>query len=148
MMKKTLIAALAVAALALAAFIAPPPQPAQAATSNVSVGGAPVMLIPLHFSGAYTTTTTAAKFNMPMPCQMIGVGATARAAPNNGVPTLDVQLGGVSILSAAIELSTGTYVEGTISTATITDEGVVTVTLGVPDGSVTDTTVLMTCVRK
>lgn len=151
MMKKNLIALAAVAALALAALIAPhKPQlvpDAQAAVPNVAISNPGVMLIPLHVSGAYTTTTTVGKFNMPMPCDMLGVGATARAVTNANT-TVDVQLGGASILSSLITLSTGSYVEGTISTAAITDEGVITVILGVPGGTVTDTTVLMTCIRK
>lgn len=152
MMKKNLIALAAVAALALAAVFVPQKAQlvpdAQAAVNNVAVSNPGVMLVPLHFSGAYSTTTTAAKFNMPMPCSLIGVGATARlagASPNN----VDVQLGGVSVLSGLISLSSGSYVEGTISTAAITDEGVITVILGYAGGgAITDTTVLLTCVRK
>lgn len=154
MTRKNLIFAAAIAAIAFAAAIVGPQKfapgmvpDAQAATPNVSVGGAQVMVLPLQFSGAYTTTTTAAEFAMPMPCSMIGAGATARlagAAPNN----VDVQLGGVSILSGLIALDTGVYAEGTISTATITDEGVITVILGAPGGTITDVTVLLTCVRK
>jgi hypothetical protein len=153
MMKRNLIAVAALAAIALAAVFAPQKSQlvpdAQAATPNVAISNPGVMLVPLQFSGSYTTTTTVGKFNMPMPCSMVGVGATARAAGGAGT-NLDVQLGGVSILSTPILLSTGSYVEGTISTAAITDEGVITVILGAPvtSGPITDTTVVMTCVRK
>jgi hypothetical protein len=150
-MNKKLIAGLAIVALAIAAAVYQKPelavQSAQAATPNVSVGAPTPFVIPIQISGSYTTTTTVGSFNMPMPCSMIGVGATARQAAS-AANNIDVKLGGTTILSAPIALNTGTYSEGTIATATITDEGAITVILGVSAGVVADTTVLMTCARR
>lgn len=148
-----------IAMLAIAALLALAPQvgqkpfelvpSAQAATPNVAVGGAGVFLIPLHLSTTYSTTTTSVvKFNMPMPCDMIGVGAVPRAL-TGGVNSVDVKLGGTTILAAPMNMTAGTYTEGTITTSAIGDEGVITVDLNIPgSSSLTDTTVIMTCVRR
>lgn len=128
--------------------------PTQAATPNVAVGAGQVVVIPFHISGQYTATTAAvAKFNMPFPCQVLGVGATARASGGT-TPTLtvDVLTGGspASILSAPISITAGTYSEGTITTAAIADEANVQVNLAIGGTTPTwnDITVLITVVRK
>lgn len=148
--KLGLAALVVVMLLAAAVVIAPSrfPPAAQAATPNLAPGFG-VMVLPLHLAGAYTSTTTAATFNMPMPCAMLGVGAAPRTVSLPSV-AVDVQLGGASILASPIELSTGTYSEGTISTAAISDEGVMTVIVNTPmaNSSVSDLTVLLTCARK
>lgn len=142
---KTLVIA---AAIAIAALALPAHQAALAATPNVPVGAGQVVVMPIHLSGSYAATTAAvAKFNMPFPCRMLGVGAVPRALTGSS-NTLDVKLGGTTILSAPIAMTAGTYAEGTITTATITDEGVITVDLTIPAGTLVDTTLFMTCVRR
>lgn len=150
----TILSLIIAAALALALALAPQkPDPliksAQAATTNVGVAVPGVMLIPLHFTGQYTTTITVSRFAMPMACDMLGVGASARAMGTTAM-TVDVKSGGTTILSAPITLSAGAYTEGTVSTAAIPDENAITVDLNAPSGTSTlnDVTVLMTCVRK
>lgn len=135
-------------AVAVAATLTTPAPEAQAAVTNYAPGVAQVSVIPLHLSGSYAASTTAAaKFKMPFPCKLIGAGAVPRALTGSS-NTVDVQLGGVSVLSAPIAMTAGTYTEGTITTSTITDEGAITVDLAIPSGTLVDTTVLLTCVRK
>lgn len=121
---------------------------ARAAVTNVSPATGQVVVIPLHFSGTYSATTTAAaKFNMPFACKLLGAGAVPRALTGTG-NTVDVLLGGTTVLSAAMAMTAGTYTEGTITTSSITDEGVITVNLTIPSGTLVDTTVLLTCLRR
>lgn len=123
---------------------------AQAATPNVAISNPGVMLVPLHISGQYTTTTASiARFNMPMPCDMLGVGASARAMGTTTM-TVDVKSGGTTILSGPIAMVAGAFTEGTISTSAIPDENAITVDLNAPSGTSTidDVVVLMTCIRK
>lgn len=122
---------------------------ARAATTNVAAGGAQVLYIPLHITGAISATVAGiAKFNMPMPCDLIGVTASSQAIVGT-TNTVDVKLGGVSVLSSAITIAAaGTVYEGTIATAAITDEGVITVDITIAGTSLTHTTVLLVCVRK
>jgi hypothetical protein len=94
------------------------------------------------------TVAGIAKFNMPFPCDLIGVGASAQAISGT-TNTVDVKLGGVSVLSSAITIAAaGTYTEGTIATTAITDEGAITIDINIVGTSLTHTTVLLTCVRK
>ncbi len=150
-MKSVLRKLVVAAALALAAPLALMPS-VQAATPNVAVGGAQVVVIPLHLSKQYTASATAeARFAMPFACQMLGVGASARASGGT-TPTLtvDVKEGGTTILSAPISVTAGSYTEGTITDADIADEGAITVDLTIGGTSPTwdGVTVLMTCARK
>ena len=145
-LKLTLLSAMFAVAFAMSAGLAP--QPAIAAVTNISPAVGQVVVIPLHLTGTISATTAAvAKFNMPFPCKMIGVGAVPRALTGSS-NTVDVLLGGTTILSAAMAMTAGTYTEGTITTSTITDEGVITVNVTIPSGTLVDTTVLMTCVRR
>lgn len=149
--KLGLAALIVVMLLVCAAALAPSrfPPAAQAASPNLAPGFG-VMVLPLHISGQYTTTTAAvAKFNMPMPCDMLGVGASARAMGTTAM-TVDVQSGGTTILSAPITMAAGTYGEATISTAAIPDENAITVDINAPSGTSTinDVTVVLTCARK
>lgn len=138
----------ALACLGIAMALLAPMRLATAAVANYAPTVGQVVVIPLHLSGTYSATTAAvAKFNMPFPCKMIGVGAVPRALTGSS-NTVDVLLGGTTILSAAMAMTAGTYTEGTISTSTITDEGVITVNVTIPSGTLVDTTVLLTCVRK
>lgn len=140
-------------ALALVGILTPNsgfPPAARAATTNVAISNPGVMLIPLHLSGQYTTTTTAvARFAMPMPCDMIGVSAVPRSMGSTAL-AVDVKSGGTTILSSPMTMVAGTVTEGTISTAAVPDENVITVDINAPAGTSTmnDTTVLLTCVRK
>ena len=122
---------------------------AEAAVTNYSVASGQVVFIPLHITGTISATVTSiAKFNMPMPCDLVGVGANAQALVGT-TNTIDVKLGGVSVLSAPITIAAaGTYTEGTIATAAITDEGSVTVDVTIAGTSLTHITVFLTCVRK
>jgi len=143
-LRKVAALALCAAALGLASFAPLAP----AATPNVPVGAGQVVVIPLHLTGSIAATTAGvAKFNMPFPCKMIGVGAGPRALTGSS-NTLDVKLGGVTILSAPIAMTAATYTEGVITVSTITDEGVMTVDVTIPAGTLVDTTVFMTCVRR
>ena len=146
-MKKLYASLLAIgAALAVALAIVAPP--AAAAVTNIAPSVGQVLAIPLQLSGAYSASVTgAARFNMPFPCKLIGVGAAPREVTGSS-NTVDVLLGGVSVLSAPIATTAATYTEGTITTSSITDEGAITVDLAIPDGSLTDVTVLLTCVRR
>jgi len=148
-LSKPLKALVIAATLAVLVFAPAGMTPAISATPNVAVGSGQVVYLPFHFSGAYSATAVgAAKFNMPMPCDLIGVGANSRAIVGT-TNTIDVKLGGVSVLSAPVTIAAaGTYTEGTITTAAITDEGVITIDITIAATSLTDTTVLLTCVRK
>lgn len=147
-MKKIRSLALALAAgIALALGAGTPPARA-AGVTNIAPTVGQVVVFPLHLSGPYTASTTAvAKFNIPFPCKLLGAAAVPRELTGSS-NTVDVLLGGVSVLSAAMAMTAGTYTEGTITTSTLTDEGVITINLAIPDGSLTDTTVLLTCVRR
>ena len=149
--KLGLAALVVVMLLAAAAVIAPSrfPPAAQAASPNLAPAFG-VMVLPLHISGQYTTTTASvAKFNMPMPCDMLGVGASARAMGTTAMQ-IDVKSGGTTILAAPITMAAGTYGEATIATAAIPDENAITVDLNAPGGTSTinDVTVVLTCARK
>ncbi|MCC7487628.1 MAG: hypothetical protein IT529_21850 [Burkholderiales bacterium] len=149
---KTLLAAAALAAALLVAAILPVPPAAIAATPNVTPGAGQVVVIPFHISGQYTATTAAVvRFAMPFPCDVLGVGAAARASGGTS-PTLtvDVLAGGTTILSAPIAVTAGAYAEGTVTTTAIADEAAMTVTLTIGGTSPTwnDITVLITVVRK
>lgn len=150
MMIKKLFAVYAVVMLMAAALL--PVPAAHAAVPNVSVGAGQVVVIPFHISGQYTATTNSViKFNMPFPCTILGVGATARASGGTS-PTLTVDLlkGGTTVLASAISITAGTYSEGTISTSAVADEAVMTVNLTIGGTSPTwnDITVLITVQRK
>ena len=124
------------------------PLAAFAATPNPSPASPGYMVVPFHLSGSYAAAATGAvKFNMPFPATLISVQASCRA--NTGTaPTIDVKLGGTSVLSSVITMTTGgTVYEGTISTSAITDEGVITIDLGVGTTCV-DTTVILVLKRK
>lgn len=135
-------------ALSAAILTLAPTPPVQAAVTNYSTS-AQVVFFPFQFSGAYSATAAGAvKFNMPMACDLVGVGASARAISGT-TNTIDVKLGGVSVLSAPITIAAaGTYTEGTITTTAITDEGAITIDINIVATSLTDVTVLLTCVRK
>lgn len=141
--------ALAAAMIAIVAAQLIAPQQAMAAVTNVPISTPGVVVIPLHITGAVAATVTGiSKFNMPFPCDLIGVGASSQAI-SGATNTVDVKLGGVSVLSSAITIAAaGTYYEGTIATTAITDEGVITVDITINGTSLTHTTVFLTCVRK
>lgn len=143
-------ALLVCAVLALAQMFTP--LQAFAATTNVTPAAGQVVVIPFHISGQYTATTTGVvKFNMPFPCDVLGVGASARASGGTS-PTLTVNVksGGTSILSGAISITATEYAEGTVTTAALADEAVITVdlTIGGTNPTWNDITVLITVVRK
>lgn len=158
MNRLTRTAFLVVLALAfvMASAVAPKPKyapalisSAEAAVTNYSVASGQIVYIPLHITGTVSATVAGiAKWNMPMPCDLVGVGASAQAIVG-ATNTIDVKLGGVSVLSAPITIAAaGTYTEGTITTTAITDEGAITVDVNIVGTSVTHVTVFLTCVRK
>lgn len=125
---------------------------ARASTPNVAVGAGQVMVLPFHISGQYTATTASvARFAMPQPCELIGVGASARASGGTA-PTLtvDVKSANATVLSAPITVTAGAYSHGTITTSNIPDEAAVTLDLAIGGTSPTwnDITVVLTCSRK
>lgn len=127
-----------------------PASPALAATPNYSVDK-PVETVPFFIAGQRTTTTAAVvKFKLPFKAKLIGVTATARASGGT-TPTLtvDLQMGGTTVLSAPISITAGTVAEGTITTATLTDESTITVDLAIGGTNPTwdDITILVTLVR-
>ena len=166
---KPLRAALLAVALAFAfAALYPAPEPqqvsmkfreyvlpsAQAATPNVPASGPGVLLVPLHLSGTYSTTpgiNNVARFAMPQPCDMLGVGGMIRSSTGTAPTlTIDVLKAGVTILSAPFNVNHTTWSEGTISVSAIADESLMSVNLALDGTSptFTDITVLMTCARK
>ena len=148
MIKRTLFQILAAVAV-VAALALPIAAPVQAATPNIAVGAGQMFVVPLHISGTISATTAGiAKFNMPMPCTLLGVGASSQAIVG-ATNTVDVKVGGVSVLSAPITIAAaGTYTEGTVATSAIADEGVITVDITINGTSLTHTTVLLTCARR
>lgn len=145
---RTLVVALT---LAIAASLSLYQSPAQAATQDAAVGGADVVVIPLHISGQYTATTTnVARLTLPFKAQVLGVSASARASGGT-TPTLtvDVLEGGTTILSAPIAVTAGAVAEGTVTDAALADESAITVTLTIGGTSPTwnDIVVLITLVR-
>ena len=121
---------------------------AEAFVTNYSTS-AQVVYLPFHISGTISATTAGiVKFNMPMPCTLVGAAASAQAIVGT-TNTVDVKLGGVSVLSAPITIAAaGTYTEGTVSTSAIGDEGAVTIDVTIAGTSLSNITVLLTCVRK
>jgi uncharacterized protein with FMN-binding domain len=113
------------------------------------VGGAQVVYIPFHVSGAISATVVAiARFKMPMPCDLIGVGASAQAIVGT-TNTIDVKKGGTTVLSAPITIAAaGTYTEGTITVPAVGDEDEITVDVTIAGTSLTHITVFLTCARK
>jgi hypothetical protein len=125
--------------------------PAAAATSNPTLG-ADAMLVPLHISGQYTTSTTSvAKFALPFPAKLLSVTATARASGGTS-PTLtvDVKEGGTSVLSAPVSITAGTVATATVSDSALADEASMTVDLAITGTNPTwnDITVLLALARK
>jgi hypothetical protein len=141
----------AVALLAITALMVAIPVPTHAATTNYSTSVPGVVVMPFHISGQYTATTAGViRFAIPFKARLVGVGASARASGGT-TPTLtvDVLVGGTTLLSAPITVTAGAYAEGTISTAAIADEGAVTVDLTIGGTSPTwnDITVVLTLLR-
>lgn len=151
-MKKLFNNMIAVAMIALCALMPVASVQVHAATPNVTPGAGQVVVIPFHISGQYTASTTAVvRFAMPFPCTILGVGASARASGGTS-PTLTVDLlkTAVSVLSAPISVTAGSYTEGTVSTATVADEAAITVNLAITGTSPTwnDIVVFITVVRR
>lgn len=154
MIKKLFQKAIALTLVALCALMPVAPMQALAATPNVTPGAGQVVVIPFHISGQYTASTTAVvRFAMPFPCRVLGVGASARASGGTS-PTLtvDVLNAAVSILSAPISVTAGSYTEGafTATGQNIADEAAITVNLAITGTSPTwnDIVVFITVVRR
>lgn len=147
--KSFVIAAIVAATLALAGAGAPA---VYAQTPNVTVGAGQVVVISFHLSGQYAATTAGvARFALPFPGDVLGVQASARASGGTA-PTLtvDVQAGGVSILSTPVAVTAGAVAQATLSTATLADEAAMTVNLAIGGTSPTwnDIVVMMTVARR
>jgi hypothetical protein len=146
----------AVAALALFAFAAfyaltIHQEAAEAATPNAT-GGAQVLVIPVYMAGSMSTSQTGkARFAMPFPCDMLGVGALSYASSGTTpAMTVDVTSGGTSILSAPVSVNTSTYAEGTITTPEITDESAISINTVITGAGAwfQDVMLMMTCARR
>lgn len=143
-------AALALAALPVVTPNAPfaPVQLAQAATPGVAVGAGQVMPMTFHLSGTYSATKTAlVRFQMPQACDLISIGANAQAIVGT-TNTLDVKVGGTTVLSAVITFAAATtWYEGTISTVRVARDAVVTVDYTNAGTSTSDITLIIQCAR-
>lgn len=143
-----IFAACAVAIVGGAALLIGAPN---AATPNFPITQSGVQVVTLQLSGQYTTTTAAvARLALPFPAHLVGVSASARASGGTS-PTLTVDLldDSVSVLSAPIAVTAGAVAEGTIATARVLDESIVTIDLAIGGTSPTwnDITVAVTIVR-
>jgi hypothetical protein len=92
-----------------------------------------IPLIPMMFliAGQRTATQTAVvRFKAPGAMTLVAASATARASGGTS-PTLtvDVLEAGVTMLSAAMSVTAGSVVEGTVTDAECADEAVVTVNI-------------------
>ena len=126
--------------------------PAMAATTNFSPSSTGVYVIPVHLSGAYAASTTAAaRFDVPFKSTLVSVQASARfSTGTNETLTIDVQENGTSVLSTNISATAGSVKFGTISDATLADEAEITVdlTLGGTSPSWSDILILFTLLRR
>lgn len=120
-----------------------------AATSNPTPGSPGYFILTFHLSGALSGGTMAGivKFNMPFPAQLLTVQQSC-ASLAGGPPTVDVKVGGSSILTSVTTMTTaGIVYEAAIATPAIADEAAVTVDL-VTGTSVGNTTIIMVLKRK
>src|SRR4030042_248956 len=108
MKRKCLKSVLTMAMVAILVFmpVINLPNRAEGATANPTTASSGYMVIPFNLTGALSggTLTGVVKFNMPFPASLITVQAHCRAL-SGGPPTVDVLLGGPSVLSAAITLT-------------------------------------------
>ncbi len=135
-----ILTVMAMLALPLAAF---------ATTPNPTPGSPGYFILTFHLSGALAGGTMAGivKFNMPFPAQLLTVQSSC-ASLTGGPPTVDVKVGGTSILTTVTTLTTaGIVYESVIATPAIADEAAVTIDL-VTGTSVGNTTIIMVLKRK
>lgn len=132
-------------ALALAGASTMLTRNAEAATTNFPPN-VPVYALPMLLPGAYTSTTTPVKFAIPYAARLVGFSAVAGTV--SGTMTIDLQAGGVSLLSAPITASTN-IVEATVATAAVADESTLTVVLTISGSNPTfsNVTIVPTFVR-
>lgn len=143
------LGALTVVVLVAAVLILPAAGPVVSATQNYFTG-VPVVTFPIQLSGTYTATTNnAARFVVPYKMRVIGVGAIARNT-SAGALDVDVTDDGTSLLSSAVNVSTGAWTEGTIANASVADESLLAVNLSIGGANPgwSDVTVLITGVRE
>lgn len=136
--------------LAVAALVAS--GVANAATPNLPVGSAGVVVMPIHLSGATTASTDdVAVVKLPFPAYVLGVSATARASSGTDETlTIDVEDDGTSILSAPISVTASEVAEGSVTVNQIADESLVSIDLaigGTDTPTFTDITILLTLQR-
>jgi hypothetical protein len=146
---RTRLAFLAALVAIAAIFAAPSSVPSsQAATPGVAVGAGQVMPLVFHLSGTYSATKTAlVRFQMPQACDLISIGANAQAISGT-TNTLDVKVGGTTVLSAVITFAAATtWYEGTISTVRVARDAVVTVDYTNVATSTSDITLIIQCAR-
>jgi hypothetical protein len=101
---------------------------------------AKVQSIILSYPGSNGASASVFKFQNPQKWQIIRVAAHNKAkGGTQGVSTLDVQVGGVSVLSAAIDLTgtADTFIEGTLaaSPTVVAKDSVITVPLTITGGT-------------
>ncbi len=145
----TALLALVITLSALALLVSPALMRQASASVQNYPPGVGVYAMPMHLNGPYTgASTTAVTFKIPYAARIIGFGGAG--ATLSGTIAVDLQKGGVSLLSAPLALSTA-YSEATLSSATaIADESTLTavVTVSGASATVSDITILPTFLRR
>ena len=154
-MKKLIAVAVIGAALAIAAAFAPGQfSPASLFTEAVAAPptyslAVPVNTMPIHLGGPFTAaSTTPLNFKLPYSGKVVGFSGAARTI--SGTITVDLQSGGVSLLSATLTLSTASSDAVITGTGNVAAGSVVTAIVATSGTSptVSDITILPTFVRR
>jgi hypothetical protein len=146
-LKKILLAAL----LMLAVFM---PALSPAATTNYGIAVPGVVAFTFQYDGQFTTTTAGVtRFAMPFKARVIGAQASCNTIGGSATPTnsVDINDDGTTILSADMGVDTADTVEfGTIASAVIADESVITIDFTITGTSPTfdDCTVVLMVIRE
>jgi len=146
-LKKILLAAL----LMLAVFL---PAPAPAATPNYAIAVPGVVAFTFQYDGQFTTTTAGVtRFAMPFKARAISAQASCNTIGGTATPTnsVDINDDGTTILSADMGVDTADTVEfGTIASASIADESVITIDFTITGTTPTfdDCTVVLMVIRE
>ena len=106
---------------------------AQAAVQNYGPGVA-VYTMPMTLAGDHSAANAVVtRFKIPYAARLIGFSAAAETIGGgvNSVVTVDLRAGGVSLLSAPVELTAGAVVNAVVSTSAVADEAELTAYLDV-----------------
>jgi hypothetical protein len=146
-LKQILLAAL----LMLAVFL---PALAPAATPNYAIAVPGVVAFTFQYDGQFTTTTAGVtRFAMPFKARAISAQASCNTISGTATPTnsVDINDDGTTILSADMAVDTAdTVVFGTIASASIADESVITIDFTITGTTPTfdDCTVVLMVIRE